>query len=126
VESTEVLHRTQPKLAARLEKAVDNPTTPAKDLDALSRAFLNSYDVRFNVSETYPQIVSLKELSVCPERKGLASASSAPAPAPPLGRASRRRHAAPWGVGYARSRARASIAAMAPYALSLHILGRLV
>jgi len=85
VESTEVLHRTQPKLAARLEKAVDNPTTPAKDLDALSRAFLNSYDVRFNVSETHPQIVSLKELSVCPERKGLASASSAPAPAPPAG-----------------------------------------
>ena len=42
VESTEVLHRTQPKLAARLEKAVDNPTTPAKDLDALSRAFLNT------------------------------------------------------------------------------------
>lgn len=43
------------------------------------------YDVRFNVSETYPQIVSLKELSVCPERKGLALASSAPASAPPAG-----------------------------------------
>jgi hypothetical protein len=42
VESTEVLHGTQPKLAARLERAVDNPTTPAKDLDALSRAFLNT------------------------------------------------------------------------------------
>jgi hypothetical protein len=81
VESTEVLHRTQPKLAARLEKAVDFAWVDAQETIHRNKC----YDVRFNVSETYPQIVNLKELSVCPERKGIASASSAPDSAPPAG-----------------------------------------
>jgi len=68
VESTEVLHRTQPKLAARLEKAVDFAWVDAQETIHRNKC----YDVRFN--ETYPQIVNLKELSVCPERKGIASA----------------------------------------------------